>query len=208
MNSIARTLENWGQEPKTFVRDAVLFLVRYFVVLFLALLPMAIVSTRLIPTKAATALKALPFNQALLFIIPPLVIYLFFAINFVVACTGGWHRLSRKFRAPKHFKEGTYFRFQSANVGFGSYNNVLAVRVSPQGLYLAPQLPVMFMHPPLLIPWHEISAARQAKIFSRPTLLLTVGHPKLATVGIPESKLAKAILPHVEPVLKTSDSLS
>ena len=49
----------------------------------------------------------------------------------------------------------------------GGYGNCLTVGSSPHGLYLAMMLLFRFGHPPLLIPWDEITVSRQTFVFFR-----------------------------------------
>lgn len=95
----------------------------------------------------------------------PIVFPLFFVCLWLFICTvisyvGGWASLSKLFRAQFPF-EGATWGWQRGQMRFGTgYNGCLTVGASPQGLYLAVFLLFRFMHPPLLIPWHEIKVRR------------------------------------------------
>jgi hypothetical protein len=97
----------------------------------------------------------------------------FFAVFFLMAWLlgalgvsflGGWADLARVYRSPSPF-EGQRWKFQSAYLRFwANYSNCLTVGVNPQGLYLAVWFPFRIGHPPLLIPWQDLSV-RERKVF-------------------------------------------
>ncbi|MCX7844976.1 MAG: hypothetical protein N2507_06620, partial [Candidatus Bipolaricaulota bacterium] len=75
----------------------------------------------------------------------------------LAAQLSGWTRMSPRFGSPGPFAAvGEPVRFASAQIGWGNYNGVLHVRVSPSGLYLAPILLFRPFHPPLFLPWGEL----------------------------------------------------
>jgi hypothetical protein len=49
--------------------------------------------------------------------------------------------------------------------GIAGYNHCLTVGCNPEGLYMAMTPMFQFRHPPLLVPWHEISVSRRKIIF-------------------------------------------
>lgn len=122
-----------------------------------------------------------------------------------ISLSGGWYRLSRRYPAPRPFDDGQEFRMQSVAIGgmFGSYNNILMVRVGPQGLYLACPFPVNFMHPPMLIPWTEVKSAQWKKLLFRDTFQLTVGSPGQAVILV-KPPLIEAVKPRVTSVTRAS----
>jgi len=44
-----------------------------------------------------------------------------------------------------------------------SYNNCVTIGVTDAGLYLAPFLLFRFLHPPLLIPWRDITGCQEGR---------------------------------------------
>ena len=136
-------------------------------------------------------------------IFAPFGIYLFCAITIAISLIGGWHKLRRQFRAPHNFTDGTLFTWQSARVGLANYNNILKIRVAPQGLFLACPFMFRLMHPPLLIPWQEITVVKKdSHIFGRVSVLLSIGKPKQATIMLMNKKLLQAAatyLPELNP---------
>jgi len=114
------------------------------------------------------------------------------AIISLLAFVSGWRTLAARFPAPPGFNEGRFYTWQSGRLGVVNYNNVLRVGVSPQGLFLACQFPFHFLHPPLLIPWAQITNLQQQKVFAWQVILLTIGAPKIATVTLYNAKIIEA----------------
>jgi hypothetical protein len=74
---------------------------------------------------------------------------------------GGWAKLGREY--PERPQLGGHrFRFQSARMKLGArYGSCLVIGSDPAGLHVA----VFFLfrpgHPPLFIPWHEVSVRNE-----------------------------------------------
>jgi hypothetical protein len=49
--------------------------------------------------------------------------------------------------------------------GLAHYRNCLVIGASPTGLYLAVFLPFRLAHPPLFIPWNEVTLSRGRVFF-------------------------------------------
>lgn len=100
----------------------------------------------------------------------PLLFPLFFVAVWITVLrlisAMGWQRLAEVYGSEKAC-EGTRWYMQSAKVGKAAYNGCLIVGANYNGLYLS----ILFLfrpwHPPLFIPWTDISA-KEAK---RPLLL-------------------------------------
>jgi hypothetical protein len=203
MNFLARQLESYGQNPQTFWGETMLTIARNILLIVLAMVPVwlyfALVWPQLPLTPAGG--KPQPLTPQIALLLLPFFLYLPLAVFVVLSVIGGWRRLARQFRAPKNFKNGQLFRWQNAQVGGVNFNNSLNVRVANEGLHLSLPILFSFMHPPLLIPWTEIKAARQRKLLFRSALLLTIGQPKIVTIAFPESRLTQAILPYVQSVI-------
>jgi hypothetical protein len=85
------------------------------------------------------------------------VICTWMVVNLVVGLISGWSELARNYRATQGFV-GRSWRFQSARFRWlTGYNNVLTVGANPQGLYLAVFPLFRIGHPPLFIPWQDVS---------------------------------------------------
>jgi hypothetical protein len=89
-----------------------------------------------------------------------------FAIYFIalwsVTCyslswVSGWHALAERYRCEQDF-EGERWRFRSAQMRWTTkYNGVLILSANREGLYLSIFFPFRLGHPPLFIPWSEIT---------------------------------------------------
>ena len=107
-------------------------------------------------------------NQFEPFSIP--IYILFFIIIWMVVCklistVGGWKILSRDYRANSAF-DGKKMWFKSIGLRRGvSYNNCITAGADKYGLYLA-VLPIFRVgHPPLFIPWADISTEAGTRRF-------------------------------------------
>ncbi len=80
--------------------------------------------------------------------------------SFVTSCLSGWFELSRRFHTRADFA-GPQWRLRTGRGRFLTrYRHVLTIGCNSEGLYLA----ILFLfrpgHPPLFIPWNEISVHR------------------------------------------------
>ena len=118
-------------------------------------------------------------NGSLLFASPiffPLYfVTLWLTIAAILSTFGGWRALADIFRAPDGFsvEPGERFRARSIQVRRiallpASYNNCITLGVTSRGLYLVPMLIFRFLHPALLIPWHDVIAVREGRFLWRP----------------------------------------
>ena len=108
------------------------------------------------------------FDIALFCLLPFLV---FFIISIF-----GWMDFARSYKVKK-LPEGRSFYGQSGSFNsFASYNGVINVRVSPEGMGLSVWFPCcLICHPPVLIPWSNIKASIESwSIFRRSHLLITL----------------------------------
>jgi len=92
----------------------------------------------------------------------PIFIPLYFVGFWIVICfgislIGGWHKMGRVYAAEQPF-QGESWSFQDAGLRyFTSYHNVLKIGANPEGLSLAVFPLFRAGHPPLFIPWQDIS---------------------------------------------------
>jgi hypothetical protein len=76
----------------------------------------------------------------------------------------GWAVLARRFGSILPFPNQSW-RWKSARMRWGAnYNNCLTIGADPAGLYLSPLFFFRIGHPPLFIPWAEISLRGRRKI--------------------------------------------
>jgi hypothetical protein len=75
----------------------------------------------------------------------------------VISVVGGWQTLAERFRSDGSF-DGAVWRWQSAYFRYRvHYGGCLIVGCNREGLYIRILFPFRFMHPPLFVPWREIS---------------------------------------------------
>ena len=87
------------------------------------------------------------------------------SVSLVISYTGGWSSLARTFRYRGTFN-GSKWRGQSGRMrGIARYNNCLVIGASPQGLYLGVFFPFRVAHPPLFIPWNEVTFSKSRVFF-------------------------------------------
>ncbi len=86
-------------------------------------------------------------------------------VSIVLAHVGGWRDLAALYASNEAF-DGRRWILQSARMRWGAgYNNALTVGVNANGLRLAVMFPFRLAHPPLFIPWSEITAENRKEWF-------------------------------------------
>ena len=106
-------------------------------------------------------------------VVIPLFVLFWCAVLILIAKLTGWATLAQRFRLRSPYT-GPTWGFQSARLRWTShYGSCLNVGADATGLKLS----VLFLfrpgHPPLLVPWDEISVARrQSFLFIRQVRLL------------------------------------
>jgi len=114
-------------------------------------------------------------HAALWFIFPAYFFALLLLVCAVISFIGGWTTLAKRFRLRKPFV-GQRWTGQSGQMRWiAGYGNCLTLGASPEGLYLATMLLFRFRHPPLLVPWNEISLAQRRLLFFR-FVRFSLGH--------------------------------
>ncbi len=114
-----------------------------------------------------------------------LFLFLFLVIiPFVIGRAGGWSALGREYRLSGRF-EGTRWWFQEITLrGWCGYNGCVSVGANGEGLYLNT---IFFVsHPPLFIPWADLSVARREVKF----LGIRVGQVEFAVRRVPGVHIA------------------
>jgi hypothetical protein len=103
----------------------------------------------------------------------PLFVFFWCAIASLIAVLTGWTTLAERFRTTSTFT-GPTWGFQSARMRWSShYHGCLTVGADTTGLKLS----ILFLfrpgHPPLFVPWSEISVAKRWRfLFIRQVKLL------------------------------------
>jgi hypothetical protein len=102
---------------------------------------------------------------ALWLIIPCFALTLWVLVGAVISYIGGWTTLAKHFPLRTPFV-GERWKVQSGRMRWiAGYRNCLTVGCCHEGLYLATMPPFQFRHPPLLIPWNEITVSRRQVVF-------------------------------------------
>lgn len=96
----------------------------------------------------------------------------------------GWSRLAEFYETDLE-PTGRRFYVGQARVGISGYSNVLRVHVEPEGLRLSVMPLFRPGHPPLLIPWDEITDIRAKRQLVGRAYALDIGD--LPTVTLPAS---------------------
>ena len=106
-----------------------------------------------------------PFLGFFIMLIFPVVFIIFWVgISFLLAYLGGWARLAQYYEVRSPFA-GQKWHMQSGRMGMTNYKGCLTVGVNESGLYLA-VLPIFRAgHPPLFIPWYDITTAPSKQFF-------------------------------------------
>lgn len=112
---------------------------------------------------------------------------LWFAVMYFAARIGGWSNLAKRFPATEPVS-GDIHRFCSGNVGIAGYGGCLTLCATDTGLYVSASLfgiPILFWHPPLLIPWSEFHSTTRKQIIFWSNTTTYVGRPAIARMTLP-----------------------
>jgi hypothetical protein len=102
----------------------------------------------------------------ILFVFPISFFGMWVAVCFLLASLGGWSRLARHYRSQSGFA-GKKWRFKSGQFQPVNYKHCLTIGSDEYGLYLAVHPLFRVGHPPLLIPWSDITTTEsQGWLFS------------------------------------------
>jgi len=98
-------------------------------------------------------------------IFPIFFLALWCGIILLIGQIGGWAVLARRFRLTLPFA-GQSWGWQSARMRWScNYGGCLRVGADPTGLYLATFFLFRAGHPPLLVPWPEVTVSRRKVLF-------------------------------------------
>ena len=122
---------------------------------------------------------------------------LWYGIIYFASNAGGWTRIADKYPGPENFSHGRFFTKETGRFGKARYKHTLDVQVAPQGLYITSILPPQKTHPPLLIPWSEIKGISEQNAFGVTITNLTIGEPRIVTIGFWNPEIIKAAKPYM-----------
>jgi hypothetical protein len=103
-------------------------------------------------------------RHGFLFVLAVIVI-VWLMVTLVISYIGGWASLAQEFRCPEDFVGRRYHGYSGYMRGLAHYRNCLTLGANHQGLYLAVLFLFRLAHPPLFIPWREISVTRKRLLF-------------------------------------------
>jgi hypothetical protein len=98
---------------------------------------------------------------------PIFFISIWVVISVSISYVGGWHSLAQQFRndGPVY---GERYRWQAAGMRWTArYNGCLTISADIHGLHLATNILFRIAHPPLSIPWTQITLVRRRIFFFR-----------------------------------------
>jgi hypothetical protein len=91
---------------------------------------------------------------------PVFFVAMWASVLWLISLISGWAVLGKRFRHSRHFYDEMW-GFRSAKMRFNvHYGNCLSVGADKSGLYLSVFSIFRIGHPPLLIPWTQISVLR------------------------------------------------
>ncbi len=114
----------------------------------------------------------------------------FCLILFILSALGGWRALSSRYRMDRPF-QGTTWKYQFGFLGLVRYNGALTVGSGSEGLYLGVFPFLRPFHPPLLIPWPEVSLGRRRKTIFQELVEFRLGPEPLASLWLYDSLAQK-----------------
>lgn len=83
-------------------------------------------------------------------------------VTWLMGIVSGWSRLASRYRTDGR-AEVTVLSAGSARIGGAAYNNMLQVGIQPEGLRLSVWRIFRPGHPPLLIPWSDITDIEETR---------------------------------------------
>jgi hypothetical protein len=107
-----------------------------------------------------------------------------------LSAMGGWQVLARHYPLLSPFT-GRRFRFRSGRLGSVNYGSCLTLGAGTQGLYLAVFPLFRPAHPPLLIPWSEVTV-REVQVWLFKQVELEFAKAPSATLRL-SPRLAQAL---------------
>ena len=93
------------------------------------------------------------------------------AVLLLISRITGWSRLAEKYRT---YKKPDFKLLRLVQVNWGSSlmsGNIYTLGSSYKGLYLAVLFPFRIGHPPLLVPWRDITAKKEKRFMSNKVVL-------------------------------------
>ena len=119
-------------------------------------------------------------NLLLIVLIPVIFIGFWIFIVFILA-QFGWSNLAQNYKTSTEFY-GTDYGIVSARVNIVNYKASLILKYNDEGIFLRPTIPFRIYHPPVFVPWNEISAVDEGQFLFAKYVKIGVGSPKVASI--------------------------
>jgi hypothetical protein len=130
-------------------------------------------------------------NQNFPVVFPLFFVGMWIISTYWVAFMSGWRLLAKRFRLQETFT-GQKWKMQSARMRwFSQYNNVLTIGADTAGLFIMPFLLFRAWHPPLFLPWSEITGIRETKFLFVKFVEMRLGRVEEVPFRISASLAAK-----------------
>jgi hypothetical protein len=98
-------------------------------------------------------------------VFPLYFVSLWLLVSTIISYVGGWTALATRFRLETPFTGQQWSGNRGRMRWNTGYSRCLTIGCSSEGLYLALMPLFRFRHPPLLIPWSEVSVSRRKFLF-------------------------------------------
>lgn len=98
----------------------------------------------------------------------PIIFPFYFAalytlVMYWIALVGGWRLLAKRFHLQETFEGEKWTRQSAAMRLLTRYNNILTIGADTAGLFMVPFVLFRAWHPPLFVPWSEITGVRETQ---------------------------------------------
>jgi hypothetical protein len=109
-----------------------------------------------------------------------------------IAIFGGWRHLSWSFPSVP-IVDGERYARQSVSLSlFGSYGSGVHVTLTEKGVHMAPMILFRLFHPPILVPWANVTACERCDFLFIQRTRIAVGRPADCKIVI-SGRVAPAI---------------
>jgi hypothetical protein len=102
----------------------------------------------------------------------------------LISVMGSWRRLAETYRAGTRKPEGEKHSGVVGQLGLASYKFTLTVTIAADGFFLEVMPLFRPGHPPLFIPWRDVTERSTTRVLRWDMTLLRIGSPKVATIAL------------------------
>lgn len=115
------------------------------------------------------------------------------AVSILIGWLSGWSRLARRYKTERK-PTGKSLPHFWLMLGPASYRGVTTVQPEPEGLYFTIMVLFCLGHPPLLIPWSDVTLRGDTGTGLFGWVTLELGKPKITTLRLQNSEKTRAML--------------